>query len=142
MLLPGLALVAVLSLLLCCLLIFLFVKPRLEHLMGTRLGHCMFLKPRLTQDPFGNYVVQYVLELGHPEAMAAIINHLFGHFADLAQQKFSSNVVEKCLKLGGPQLADLRERIIRELLNSPALPRLLQVLIVSLKWCRGRICLC
>ena len=53
------------------------------------------------QDPFGNYVVQYVLELGHVEATATIMRQLYGQYPELAQQKFSSNVVEKCLKLGG-----------------------------------------
>lgn len=79
------------------------------------------------QDPFGNYVVQYVLELGHPEATERIMEKLMGHYSDLAQQKFSSNVVEKCLKLGGPSLAEARERVIRELVASPVMPRLLQV---------------
>ena len=55
----------------------------------------------LRQDAFGNYVVQYVLELGHAEASGAVIHHLAGHFAELSMQKFSSNVVEKCMKLGG-----------------------------------------
>ena len=79
------------------------------------------------QDPFGNYVVQYVLELGHVEATATIMRQLYGQYPELAQQKFSSNVVEKCLKLGGPGLAECRERVIRELMVSPLLPRLLQV---------------
>ena len=79
------------------------------------------------QDPFGNYVVQYVLELGHVEATATIMRQLYDHYPELAQQKFSSNVVEKCLKLGGPGLAECRERVIRELMVSPLLPRLLQV---------------
>ena len=79
------------------------------------------------QDPFGNYVVQYVLELGHAEATSAIMQQLCGHYPELAQQKFSSNVVEKCLKLGGPALADMRERVINELIDSPLIPRLLQV---------------
>lgn len=83
--------------------------------------------PPTLQDPFGNYVVQYVLELGHVEATATIMRQLYDHYADLAQQKFSSNVVEKCLKLGGPGLAEHRERVIRELIASPQLPRLLQV---------------
>lgn len=39
-------------------------------------------------------------------------------------QKFSSNVVEKCLKLGGPE--GRREAIIRELIASPLLQRMLQ----------------
>lgn len=79
------------------------------------------------QDPFGNYVVQYVLELGHTEATEGIMLQLCGHYPELAQQKFSSNVVEKCLKLGGPGLAEMRERVIRELIESPLMPRLLQV---------------
>ena len=62
------------------------------------------------QDPFGNYVVQYVLELDIADASMAVMNNLFGHYADLAQQKFSSNVVEKCLKLGGSQLNEVRAR--------------------------------
>lgn len=53
------------------------------------------------QDPFGNYVVQYVLELGDTSASGAVMRGLAGHWPDLAQQKFSSNVVEKCLKLPG-----------------------------------------
>ena len=84
------------------------------------------------QDPFGNYVVQYVLELGHPEATERIMEKLIGHYSDLAQQKFSSNVVEKCLKLGGPSLADARERVIRELIGSLVMARLLQASLPGL----------
>ena len=40
------------------------------------------------QDPFGNYVVQYVLELGHPETSAMVMTNLKGHYAELATQKF------------------------------------------------------
>lgn len=78
----------------------------------------------LSQDAFGNYVVQYVLDLGQPEASQRIMTVLTGHYSDLAIQKFSSNVVEKCLKLQG--LDDARESIIREIMASPSLPRLLQ----------------
>lgn len=78
----------------------------------------------MQQDAFGNYVVQYVLELGRQESSQAIMHRLQGHYAELAMQKFSSNVVEKCLKLGG--LDDNRERIVREIMLSPGLPRLLQ----------------
>lgn len=46
-------------------------------------------------------MVQYVLELGQAEASQAVIRVLAGRFAELSMQKFSSNVVEKCLKLGG-----------------------------------------
>ena len=40
------------------------------------------------QDAFGNYVVQYVLELGHPETSAMVMTNLTGHYSELATQKF------------------------------------------------------
>ena len=83
------------------------------------------------QDPFGNYVVQYVLDLGQGDATGRIMKQLEGHYPELSQQKFSSNVVEKCLKLSGIELADARERVIREILTSNMLPRLLQVSITG-----------
>lgn len=79
------------------------------------------------QDGFGNYCLQYVLELGQVHTNASIIGKLLGHFPDLSQQKFSSNVVEKCLKLRATELQEVQDRIVRELIISPLLPRLLQV---------------
>lgn len=40
------------------------------------------------RDPFGNYVVQYVLELGHPETSTLVMANLKGHYGELATQKF------------------------------------------------------
>lgn len=40
------------------------------------------------QDPFGNYVVQYVLELGHPETSSLVMANLKNHYPELATQKF------------------------------------------------------
>ncbi len=64
---------------------------------------------------------QYVLDMGHAEASTAVITKLAGHFAELSMQKFSSNVVEKCLKLAG--VDQQREAIIKEMVTSPLLPR-------------------
>ena len=80
----------------------------------------------LSQDPFGNYVVQYVLELNLTAPSAKVMHRLRGECAHLSLQKFSSNVIEKCLKLGGPALDGEREMIVREVMESPLLPRLLQ----------------
>lgn len=33
-------------------------------------------------------MVQYVLELGHPETSAAVMTNLKGHYSELATQKF------------------------------------------------------
>lgn len=70
-------------------------------------------------------MVQYVLELGHVEACQAVVASLRGNFSTLSLQKFSSNVVERCLKLGGMDAE--REDIVRELAEPVMLPRLLQV---------------
>jgi hypothetical protein len=49
----------------------------------------------LVQDPFGNYVVQYVLDLGEVQYSDALVRCLIKHVCDLSVQKFSSNVIEK-----------------------------------------------
>ncbi|ORX71983.1 hypothetical protein DL89DRAFT_291239 [Linderina pennispora] len=53
----------------------------------------------LVQDPFGNYVVQYVLDLNNTEFSEPLIKKFIGHICGLSVQKFSSNVMEKCIRL-------------------------------------------
>jgi Pumilio-family RNA binding repeat len=72
-----------------------------QHARQSKIAKARTTAPLFLQDPFGNYVVQYVLELGDSSASGAVMRGLAGHWPDLAQQKFSSNVVEKCLKLPG-----------------------------------------
>ncbi|GKV30276.1 hypothetical protein SLEP1_g39103 [Rubroshorea leprosula] len=77
----------------------------------------------LSQDPFGNYVVQYVFELELTWATQDILDQLEGNYGDLSMQKYSSNVVEKCLKYAGEEW---RTRIIRELINNSHLDQIMQ----------------
>ncbi|WCJ28795.1 pumilio 12 [Euphorbia peplus] len=77
----------------------------------------------LSQDPFGNYVVQFIFELRLPWAAADILEQLEGNFGDLAMQKYSSNVVEKCLKYASDEW---RTHIIRELINNVHLDQVMQ----------------
>lgn len=56
----------------------------------------------LVQDPFGNYVVQYVLEQV-PAYRPNIVGIIAMSIVELSRQKFSSNVVEKCLQLAAPK---------------------------------------
>ncbi len=46
-------------------------------------------------------------------------------------QKFSSNVVEKCLKLADSSLEEHRNVVVREIMTSPLLDRLLEALDVD-----------
>jgi len=52
----------------------------------------------LMQDAYGNYVVQYVLDVCGDEDVYAVCESVVGKVNLLAIQKFSSNVMEKCLE--------------------------------------------
>lgn len=52
----------------------------------------------LMQDAYGNYVVQYVLDVCSDEDIQAVCESVVGKVNLLAIQKFSSNVMEKCLE--------------------------------------------
>ncbi|TKW29147.1 hypothetical protein SEVIR_3G377400v4 [Setaria viridis] len=77
----------------------------------------------LAQDAYGNYVVQYVIDLKIPNANSSLAQQFEGRYIHLSMQKFSSNVVEKCLKVF--KEAD-KAKIILELLAMPQLEQLLQ----------------
>jgi len=52
----------------------------------------------LVQDPFGNYVVQYILDLNEPLFTTPMCEGFRGRIVELSKQKFSSNVIEKCIR--------------------------------------------
>ncbi|ODN83409.1 hypothetical protein L202_01552 [Cryptococcus amylolentus CBS 6039] len=63
----------------------------------------------LTEDQFGNYVVQSVITMGRPEDRDKVIEQLKGRIIQLACHKFASNVVEKAITHADP--ADKRALI-------------------------------
>ncbi|CAG8555269.1 2021_t:CDS:10 [Cetraspora pellucida] len=77
----------------------------------------------LVQDPFGNYVVQYVLDLGDSRFTDALIRKFIGNVCLLSVQKFSSNVMEKCIRVAEPET---RKFLIDEMLNKNRLDKLLR----------------
>ncbi|ORY74336.1 armadillo-type protein [Protomyces lactucae-debilis] len=79
--------------------------------------------PLLVQDPFGNYVVQYVLDLGEARFSDSLIKRFVGSVCVFSVQKFSSNVIEKCLRVAEPSI---RAQLIEELLNKSRLEKLLR----------------
>lgn len=97
----------------------------------------------LVQDPFGNYVVQHILEKFPGEDLSnQLIRTLLGNITELCVQKFSSNVVEKvptffffvwcfstlffffkkCLQVADKETAGF---ILEEIMESEMLPQLL-----------------
>lgn len=70
----------------------------------------------LMQDQYGNYVVQYCIDRAGNEFLAELTDRVNGRVANLSRQKFSSNVIEKCLHRADRRL---RGRLITEI-TTPA----------------------
>ncbi|KAG8710470.1 hypothetical protein FRC08_017118 [Ceratobasidium sp. 394] len=51
----------------------------------------------LVQDPYGNYVMQYILSLNDNCVRDALIGQCIGNVCALSVQKYSSNAIEKCI---------------------------------------------
>ncbi|CAA7271426.1 unnamed protein product [Cyclocybe aegerita] len=77
----------------------------------------------LVQDPYGNYVVQYILDLNDNRFSDAVIRQFSGNVCALSVQKFSSNVIEKCIRVAEH---NTRKLLIEELLNRSRLEKLLR----------------
>ncbi|KAJ7293868.1 ARM repeat-containing protein [Mycena rebaudengoi] len=77
----------------------------------------------LVQDPYGNYVVQYILDLNDNRFSDAVIRQFTGNVCALSVQKFSSNVIEKCVRVAEHST---RKMLIEELLNRTRLEKLLR----------------
>lgn len=67
--------------------------------------------------------MQYIIDQGVPWATDNVLDQLEGNYGYLSMQKYSSNVVEKCLKFSGDEQ---RARIIRELIDNSQLGQILQ----------------
>ncbi|KAH8899635.1 ARM repeat-containing protein [Thozetella sp. PMI_491] len=77
----------------------------------------------LVQDPFGNYVIQYVIDLNTIAFTEPLVKRFRGRISELSRHKFSSNVMEKCLRCASDDAKDL---IIEEMLIPGEVDRLLR----------------
>jgi hypothetical protein len=100
----------------------------------------------LVQDPFGNYVVQYILDLNDNRFSDGVTRQFTGNVCALSVQKFGSNVIEKvgfgflavqrneCVELTWRVVSQCirvaehtkRKLLIEELLNRTHLEKLLR----------------
>jgi len=85
-------------------------------------SHIVAQSVTLVCDPFGNYVCQYVIDLRVQEFTDALVQQLLGKVAALSVQKFSSNVVEKCIREASPVL---QKAVVSELMVPGTLNELL-----------------
>ncbi|KAI4631199.1 hypothetical protein J4E83_002728 [Alternaria metachromatica] len=77
----------------------------------------------LVQDPFGNYVVQYILDLNDAAFTTPMCQGFQTKICELSKQKFSSNVIEKCIRCAEPHVKGM---MIEELLDVEQLEQLMR----------------
>ncbi|KIV86091.1 hypothetical protein, variant [Exophiala sideris] len=106
----------------CCVL-----QRCIDHAQGfqraqliARITHCAF---DLVQDPFGNYVVQYILDLDEPAFTRPLCETFGGRISALSKQKFSSNVIEKCLRTSD---METKKIMIDEIMQGHELEKMLR----------------
>ena len=76
----------------------------------------------LMQDQYGNYVVQYCIDRAGNDFLAELTDRVDGRVANLSRQKFSSNVIEKCLHRADRRT---RGRLITEIITPATMAQML-----------------
>lgn len=89
----------------------------LPHVVNSVMNTVLAATGVLTRDQFGNYVIQHVVQHGTRQQRSHIISKLAPNVVQLAQHKFASNVIEKCLMFGSA--AD-RELLVSYVLARPS----------------------
>jgi len=82
---------------------------QLHTIMDSVAKYCL----PLVQDQFGNYVVQHILN-NKPSFAPIISKSMLGSIPMLCVQKFSSNVIEKCLQVSVNKNPEIYDAIMKE----------------------------
>uniref|UniRef100_A0A0A0K7S4 PUM-HD domain-containing protein n=1 Tax=Cucumis sativus TaxID=3659 RepID=A0A0A0K7S4_CUCSA len=77
----------------------------------------------LSKHPYGNYVIQFMIQLDGTNIGRRIIKELTHKFVELSMDKYGSNVVEKCLSC----CEGISNDIIFEILEGNGRDRLIQI---------------
>jgi len=95
-----------------------------KYQLAGMLSKAVSLVSKLARDQHGNYVVQCLLQHGRVEDKKNIIQAIQSHVIDYAQNKCSSNVVERCMEIAAEgehakELEECRQAFLRALIGSP-----------------------
>lgn len=72
---------------------------------------------------FGNWCIQHICEHGAPPDRSRAIDHVIRYASEYSMDQFASKVVEKCLKIGGPDfLSRYLDRVCEGRLDRPRIP--------------------
>jgi hypothetical protein len=72
---------------------------------------------------FGNWCIQHICEHGAPGDRSRAIDHVIHYATEYSMDQFASKVVEKCLKISGPEfLGRYLDRVCEGRLDRPRIP--------------------
>ena len=72
---------------------------------------------------FGNWCIQHICEHGAPADRSRAIDHVIRYASEYSMDQFASKVVEKCLKIGGPDfLSRYLDRVCEGRHDRPRIP--------------------
>lgn len=72
---------------------------------------------------FGNWCIQHICEHGIPQDRGRAIDHVLHYATEYSMDQFASKVVEKCLKIGGPDFLErYLERVCEGRPDRPRIP--------------------
>ena len=72
---------------------------------------------------FGNWCIQHICEHGAPQDRSRATDHVLRYATEYSMDQFASKVVEKCLKIGGPDFLErYLERVCEGRPDRPRIP--------------------
>jgi pumilio RNA-binding family len=66
-----------------------------ENLIKSFEANCI----EIVEDAFGNYAIQFAVDIFGSQSCGNLIDIISSNILSLSNQKFSSNVVEKCIQV-------------------------------------------
>ena len=72
---------------------------------------------------FGNWCIQHICEHGAPQDRSRAVDHVLRYATEYSMDQYASKVVEKCLKIGGPDFLErYLERVCEGRPDRPRIP--------------------
>jgi hypothetical protein len=96
-------------------LMSLTLKPEYKKFQTEVVKQVIKSSIEMSQNPYGNYAVQIVLDNYSQEDILGIIESLKGKVPQLSSTKYSSNVIEKCMEKADDRLKD---EVVSELVKA------------------------
>ncbi|XP_031256960.1 pumilio homolog 12-like [Pistacia vera] len=124
----------------CCVLQQCIFHAKEEH-KGRLIAEIVTNALVLSDHAYGNYVVQYILEINIPQVTADVLSQFSGSYFTLSLSKYASNVVEKCMKFATEEQLTA---IVSEIIHHPDILDLMLnnfgnfVIQSAWKRCKGR----